>query len=119
MVVKPPDPDRFLRWGGHEHCLDLDAHTEIGTSVLKHAVQNGGEKAFSARLRELLASTFRRGHALGKAEAEHALREIVGERVKKAIEGIAIEPAKCPHCAGLGCDECGRTGRFRESMRLR
>lgn len=116
--MRAPDPDRLLRWGDHGHVLDLDTHTEIGTGVLKHAVQNGGEKAFAAKLRELLARTFRAGHRAGMAQREHEIAEVVRDRVARAIDGIRVEAAKCPHCSGLGCGECGDTGKYRESMRL-
>lgn len=118
MVVKAPDPDHFLRWGGREYVCGIDDRAQQYTDLVKHAAQNGGAEAVRVAIKRMLAATFRAGHALGKAEAEHALREVVSERVRAAIAGIAIEPAKCPHCAGLGCDECGDTGKYRESMRL-
>lgn len=118
--MKAPDPNRFLRWGDRDGVQDLDWWIDqVFVPSLKNSVRNGGEKALTATLRSIIADVFRAGHALGKSEAEHALREVVSERVKAAIAGIAIEAAKCPHCTGLGCSECGDTGKYHANMRLR
>lgn len=124
-MVAPMKRPRVIRYAHAlgEAVFSVHEHARACAHVCAEAVRNGRrdvepEKHIEPVIEERLTTAFEAGVRQGRAELQAELESIIRERVRKAVEGIGLEPAKCPHCIGGradagDCDECRGTGRLR------
>lgn len=120
--MKPPRVIRYARVRG-ESVFGVRDHARACANVCEEAVRNGRRDEPPRRhiepiLEERLTHAFEAGVRWGRAELRAKLETVIRDAVKRAVEGIRLEPTNCPHCHGgradAGpCEACGGTGRFR------
>lgn len=100
-----------------ETVRSLREWAEIAASAVRSAVVKARDcalnidSAVADTVEVCLAEAFEAGVREGESRMHAKLASVIQGRVEKAIKGMPIEIAPCPHCLGRGCPPCGDTGK--------
>jgi hypothetical protein len=93
--------------------LPVQDHAAITREAVKARARAGGARV-DALVDEILCAAltaaYEAGTREGRSAAQSELRHVIQDRIRHAVASIQIEPARCPHCLGRGCEACKDSG---------
>lgn len=98
----------------------FDGHAAALTGRIVEAVKNRGSASPEEVIRDIvlvhLRAAYKAGIREGVSQTTAELEGVVSRLVARAIDGIRLDPATCPHCHGGrndygGCEICDGTGK--------